>query len=159
MNEAPRLLLDGMLGRLAKWLRLLGYDAAYDNAATDLELAHRARSEHLVLLTRDHELAARRGLHTLLIASDDLEEQLAQVQTQLGPPADPALSRCPVCNVPLCPAPPDAVADRVPPYVLRTHPTFDVCPRCNRVYWEGTHVEHMRDRIDMEDKDGPESNT
>ncbi|NLF02923.1 MAG: hypothetical protein GX601_18320 [Anaerolineales bacterium] len=64
-----RLLLDGMLGRLAKWLRLLGYDAEYDNSASDTELARRARAEGRVLLTRDYELANRPGLRTLRIAS------------------------------------------------------------------------------------------
>ena len=60
VNEHPlRLLADGMLGTLAKWLRLLGYDTAYDNVAADPELARRARSEGRVLLTRDRELSKR----------------------------------------------------------------------------------------------------
>lgn len=57
----PRLLADGMLGKLAKWLRLLGYDTAYENDAPDHELARRARAEGRILLTRDRELSARRG--------------------------------------------------------------------------------------------------
>lgn len=143
-----KLLGDGMLGRLAKWLRLLGYDTAYDNAASDPELARRARSEGRVLLTRDHELAARRGLRTLLIQSEVLEEQVREVQDALGPPHDPALSRCSVCNVVLKTASPDKIADLVPPYVLRTQTEFRRCPGCGRVYWPGSHIQRMRSQIE-----------
>jgi hypothetical protein len=137
-----------MLGRLARWLRLLGYDAAYEKDADDLHLARRARAEGRVLLTRDHALAARRGLETLLIASETLEEQIEQVQEDLGPPPGPALSRCNRCNVPLRDVSPEEVADRVPPYVLHTHDAFRHCPECGRVYWPGTHLERMSEQID-----------
>ena len=143
-----KLLADGMLGRLARWLRLLGYDTAYDNAATDAELARRARAEGCVLLTRDHELAARRGLRTLLIQSQKIEEQVRQVGEALGPPPDPALSRCAVCNQALEPVAPAEIADRVPPYVLRTQAEFHRCPGCGRVYWPGSHLRAMRGHVD-----------
>lgn len=147
-DEALQLLADGMLGRLAKWLRLLGYDVAYDNAASDPELAHRARAEGRVLLTRDRELAARRGLRTLLIRSQVLEEQVREVQDSLGPPPHPALSRCAVCNSVLEPVPPAAVASHVPPYVLRTQTQFQHCPGCDRVYWPGSHLQAMRGQME-----------
>jgi uncharacterized protein with PIN domain len=140
----PRLLVDGMLGRLAKWLRLLGYDTAYDNTATDTELARRARAEGRVLLTRDRELAGRRGLRTLLVESEILEEQVREVRKALGSPADPALSRCPLCNERLRPISRGEVEDRVPPYVHRTQSQFCACPRCGRIYWPGTHYDAMR---------------
>ncbi len=143
-DEPPRLLADGMLGRLAKWLRLLGYDTAYDNTATDPELARRARAEGRVLLTRDRELSARRGLRTLLIQSEVLEEQVREVGDGLGPPPHPPLSRCAVCNAALEPVSPAAIADRVPPYVLKTQTEFRRCPGCGRVYWPGSHLEGMR---------------
>ena len=149
MNDKPlRLLADGMLGTLAKWLRLLGYDTAYDNVAADPELARRARAEGRVLLTRDRELSARRGLRTVLLQSEVLEEQVQEVQAALGPPPDPALSRCAVCNTELELITPADVASRVPPYVLRTQSDFRRCPGCGRVYWPGTHVEEMRDQLD-----------
>ena len=146
-NDAPiRFLADGMLGTLAKWLRLLGYDTAYDNFAADPELARRARAEGRVLLTRDHELAARRGLRALLIRSEVLEEQVREVVSRFGPPPQPALSRCGVCNTVLEPVTPEEVADRVPPYVLQTQTEFRRCPGCGRIYWPGTHVQRMRER-------------
>jgi len=136
-----------MLGTLTKWLRLLGYDTAYDNTATDPQLARRARVEGRVLLTRDRELAGRRGLHALLIRAEVLEEQVREVQDALGPPPEPALSRCAVCNAALVPISPGEAADCVPPYVLRTQSDFRRCPGCGRVYWSGTHVEEMRDKL------------
>ena len=148
MDDRPlKLLADCMLGTLAKWLRLLGYDTAYDNAATDPQLARRARAEWRVLLTRDRELADRRGLRALLIQSEVLEEQIREVQDALGPPPDPALSRCAVCNAALEPLSPEDAANRVPPYVLRTQTDFRSCPGCGRVYWPGTHVDEMREQM------------
>ena len=140
-----------MLGTLAKWLRLLGYDTAYDNTATDPELAHRARAENRTLLTRDRELSARRGLRTLLIHSQTLEEQIREVRDAFGPAPDPSLSRCAVCNTLLEPVSPAEIADRVPPYVLRTQSEFHRCPGCGRIYWPGTHLQAMRDQIDKFD--------
>ena len=148
MDDRPvRLLADGMLGKLAKWLRLLGYDTAYDNVASDAELARRARAEGRVLLTRDRELSKRRGLRTLLIESEVLEEQVRQVQEHLPPPPQPPLSRCAVCNSALDSVSPAQIADRVPPYVLRTHSEFRRCPGCGRVYWPGSHLDKMGDQM------------
>ncbi len=139
-QDKPRgLLLDGMLGRLARRLRLLGYDAEYDNQASDAQLARRARAEGRVLLTRDRELAGRRGLRTVLVHSEQVNEQIREVQAALGPPPAPPLSRCSLCNVPLESVSPQDVADLVPPYVLRTHDSFRRCPACGRVYWRGSH--------------------
>lgn len=151
-ERAPGLLADCMLGRLAKWLRLLGYDTAYDNAAADHELAHRARAEDRVLLTRDRALAARRGLHTLLIQSEALEEQIQEVRDALGPPPESALSRCSLCNVALEPIDAADVVDRVPPHVLKTHDEFRRCPHCERIYWSGSHVEAMEEQLEAFDR-------
>lgn len=149
MNDEPlRLLADCMLGKLAKWLRLMGYDTAYYNAASDPELARRARAEGRVLLTRDRELSIRRGLRTLLIQSEVLEEQVREIQSALGPPPHPPLSRCAVCNAVLETVSPADIADRVPPYVLRTQTEFRHCPGCKRIYWPGSHFQGMCDQIE-----------
>jgi uncharacterized protein with PIN domain len=136
-----------MLGKLAKWLRLLGYDTAYDNVASDAELARQARAEGRVLLTRDRELSKRRGLRTLLIESEVLEEQVREVQEHLSSPPHPPLSRCAVCNSVLETVPPAQIADHVPPYVLRTHDEFRRCAGCGRVYWPGSHLDKMGDQM------------
>jgi uncharacterized protein with PIN domain len=138
-NGAPPLLLDAMLGRLATWLRLMGYDAAYLADTDDLEVVRKARAESRVILTRDHGLAARRGVEAVLIDSQSLDEQLAQVKAQIGPPAQPLVPRCSVCNSPLQPLNREAANGRVPPYIWRTKKAFKYCPGCHRVYWAGTH--------------------
>jgi uncharacterized protein with PIN domain len=138
-NGAPPLLLDAMLGRLATWLRLMGYDAAYLADTDDIEVVRQARAESRVILTRDRGLAARRGVEALLIDSQTLGEQLAQVKAEIGPPAQPLTPRCSVCNTALQPLSREAASGRVPPYIWRTKQTFKHCPGCHRVYWAGTH--------------------
>jgi len=144
---SPRLLADGMLGRLARWLRILGYDTAYDPQLGDNELVRRARAEGRWLLTGDHELAGRPGMQTLLIESEDLMAQLAQVRSRLGPAKGGPFSRCPVCNAPLVEVSPQEVRGRVPPFVLRTHSRFRCCPSCDRIYWPGSHWRRMKERL------------
>jgi uncharacterized protein with PIN domain len=146
-DELPRLLVDGMLGRLAKWLRLLGYDTVYDNAASDPELARRSRAEGRILVTRDRELSARRGLRTLLIRSEKLEEQVEEVRDAFASPSPTPLSRCAVCNAELETVSPADVVSLVPPYVLKTQSEFRRCPGCGRVYWPGTHLEEMQKQM------------
>jgi len=127
-------------------------DTAYENDASDHELARRARSEGRVLLTRDRELAARRGLDTLLIQSQILEEQIEEVEKALGPPSEASLARCSVCNGQLEDVSVAEIADRVPPYVRRTHSDFRRCTRCGRIYWRGTHVDAMQEELDSFNK-------
>jgi uncharacterized protein with PIN domain len=153
MDDEPaavRFVVDVMLGRLAHWLRRLGYDTDYANDHDDATLARIARAESRVLLTRDRALAARRGLRALLIDSQVLDEQLAQVRAAF--PLPPALrsarcSRCSECNGLLVPATRAEVAGRVPPYVLRTYAHFQVCPGCGRVYWPGSHRAGIESRL------------
>ena len=146
-ERPPRFVVDGMLGSLARWLRILGYDTDYANQRDDNELVRIARAENRVLLTRDRELAARRGVQALLVESQSLDEQLAQVR-QAFPLADGKVSaRCPVCNTPLVQASREEVADRVPAYVLRHHRHFQRCPGCRRVYWRGSHWQKMQARL------------
>jgi len=150
----PKLLADGMLGRLAKWLRILGYDTAYDPQLDDNDLVRRARAEGRILLTRDHELAKRPGMQTLLIESEHLTAQLAQVQAQLSDTAVEPFSRCPVCNTPLQEVSPEEVRKSVPPFVLRSHSHFRRCPSCNKIYWPGSHWRRMREQLARFERQG-----
>jgi len=133
-----------MLGRLARWLRLLGYDALYDPSADDRELARCAAASGRVLLTRDRGLLARRLVtRGLLIDDDHLAGQLRQVAAEFGLAFDPArcFTRCLACNAPTREVSPAEVEGRVPPFVLRTQERFRACPGCARVYWAGSHRE------------------
>ena len=150
-----KLLLDGMLGRLAKWLRLLGYDTTYFPDHDDNELVRLARAQGRVLLTRDRELTRRRGLSCLLVESDDLEEQLQQVVSELNLETEQPFSRCPVCNTPLQEIEKTSVKERVPLYVFRTKEYFSLCPECDRIYWRGTHWTKIREEIARVRSDHP----
>jgi uncharacterized protein with PIN domain len=146
----PRLLADAMLGALARWLRALGVDVAYDPALDDPELVEQAVAEGRTILTRDRRLTERRRARNhLLIRSDDVAEQLRQVLDELGIRPDPEslLGRCLRCNVPLLPIGAEAARAHVPPWVARTQESFRVCPGCGRVYWRGTHVQRMLSRL------------
>lgn len=139
-----RFVADVMLGKLARWLRILGHDTAYDRGATDQELVSRALAEDRWLLTRDGYLAQRkllRGRHSLL-KSDELDDQLRQLGHELAislAVGSESLSRCPDCNMVLMPIAAAEAAPHVPPFVAVQHNLFVRCPGCGRVYWPGSH--------------------
>jgi uncharacterized protein with PIN domain len=136
-----------MLGTLAKWLRILGYDTLFDANLNDHQLVRLARAEKRVLLTRDRELARRRGLHVLLVAGEQLDDQVRQVLADLSLAPERAFSRCPVCNQPLEAIDRETARARVPAYVIQTHDSFSCCPICGRVYWRGTHWQQMDEHL------------
>jgi uncharacterized protein len=149
-SAEPRLFADAMLGGLARWLRTLGLDVAYDPALDDAALVELAAREGRVILTRDRKLVERRlARRHLLVASDQVGEQLRQVLGELGIAVDPArvLSRCLRCNVPLVEIEAAEALPRVPPFVARTQTQFRECPSCRRVFWPATHAARMRQRL------------
>jgi uncharacterized protein with PIN domain len=147
-----RLLADAMLGRLAKWLRLLGFDTLYAGRRSDHQIAAIARAEGRVVLTRDREMMRRKGIRSLYVDSQVLEEQLKQVIGELGlslaGESERRPARCPVCNQPLVRVSRDEVRLRVPPYVWQTQSLFHRCPECERIFWPGTHWEHIQETIE-----------
>lgn len=130
-----------MLGRLARYLRVLGHDAAYDHLADDPALLRRAARERRVLVTRDTRLAPpRRGPRVVLLRANDTPGQLRELVATLGITRHPGLlTRCTVCNTRLRAAGAQEVEARVPDYVRSTQRGFVACPGCGRVYWPGTH--------------------
>ena len=144
----PRFLCDSMVGSLARWLRLFGFDAEY-SGAEDGELARRAREEGRWLLTRDRELASV-GPRTVLIRSEGLEDQLVEVFRRLDLVPAPTLerARCSRCNGKLADLPRNAAEAFVPPFVARTAPRFRRCTYCGTVYWPGSHTEKILRRME-----------
>jgi hypothetical protein len=145
-----KLIADAMLGSLARWLRVLGVDVAYDPALDDAALVARAVAEDRLILTRDRKLVERRlARRHLLIQADRLEEQLLQVVKEVGVAREAmaAHSRCLRCNTVLVPLAAEEARRRVPLYVARTQERFHTCPDCGRVYWPATHVARMRGRL------------
>jgi len=142
-----RFVVDCMLGSLAKWLRLLGYDTLYWARASDHELVRIARGEGRILVTRDLALSRSRNIDVVFVKSQYLPEQLRQMITALGLSTTEAFSRCPVCNGELHPASVEAVVNRVPPYVAQTQSQFQVCQSCGKIYWPGTHWRAITARL------------
>ena len=139
---------DRMLGRLAKWLRILGYDVIYGQHLCGRGLIRAARTEGRVILTRDHSLGRKQPPPFLFIESNDYVEQLRQVVRVYDLHVDQALfTRCLVCNSQLQPRSKAAVEKLVPPFVFASQERFSWCGRCQKLYWPATHQQRMLDVI------------
>jgi len=142
----PKFVLDVNLGRLAGYLRMLGFDAQYRNRASDPELVETSVTEHRILLTRDRGLlmhsAVTRGYW---VRATDSRVQVAEILARfdLAGALDP-FTRCMACNTLLGPTDPNEVWRRLPPRAAQRYDEFLQCPGCRRVYWQGSHWRRMR---------------
>jgi len=141
---------DAMLGALARWLRVLGIDTAYEAHIEDADLVRRAREEGRTILTRDRRLRDEWRVPDLVVLeADDPAVQLREVvdgfalRSLIRP-----FSRCLRCNVPLRAASVEEARGRVPERVLREQSVWRRCPDCGRVFWPGSHVRRMRARLE-----------
>ncbi len=148
LTEPPRFLADAMLGRLARWLRALGYDAAHDPELDDEALVRLAFEERRTLLTRDRRLCDEWRIQgCVVLGARKPAGQLREVADRFELDRDwrrRLFSRCMVCNTPLEPAGAEAVDDAVPSGPHAPDGPFARCPACGRVYWEGQHTRRMR---------------
>ncbi|MFB3881470.1 MAG: Mut7-C RNAse domain-containing protein [Armatimonadota bacterium] len=144
-----RFVADAMLGRLAKWLRALGFDVHYDPSLDDHAVIARARERGAIALTGDTEFPKPADVRVIFIESDRLKEQLAQLVRDVPLDLKEAkpFTRCIVCNRELVPATRDEVWRDIPPFIYLTNETYARCPECRRVYWEGSHAAHMRESV------------
>jgi uncharacterized protein with PIN domain len=140
---------DCMLGRLARWLRVLGFDVLYFPRIEDAALLAVARREGRVLLTRDTGLIERTGGHPVLfVASEKWEDQLVQVLETFGLKDRIAPhTRCLDCNAPLKPLPKERARNLAAPFIIERAEAFALCPACGRVFWKGSHTDDMDARI------------
>jgi uncharacterized protein with PIN domain len=152
-----RFIADSMLGRLARWLRLLGHDTLYYPHIEDSLLLRFAREEGRILLTRDTRLVKVRGLNNFLLLSENVPlEQLKKViktfglipsVTSLESYMASLISRCSLCNTVLINIPKSEAQNSVPEYVYRTSDNFKKCATCNKFYWKGTHQEKLHGKL------------
>jgi uncharacterized protein with PIN domain len=143
-KQTVKFAADRMLGKLAKWLRVMGQDVIYGPHLTGYGLIRAARQDNRLILTRDGRLKQKQPPDFIFIESDRYREQLRQVIKTCGlEPLAQAFTRCLVCNAALEPRTKDALKDQVPPYVFATQERFFACPRCARLYWPATHHEKM----------------
>lgn len=148
--EEQRFVADAMLGRLARWLRLLGIDCAFDAEIEDRELVRQGVTERRIILTRDRRLPQEWRVEAIhVVDAETLQAQLAEVlaRFELAAALRP-LTRCSRCNQLLVAASRSEIADRVPPRILRDHERFLRCPECGRAFWEGSHTERIRQTVD-----------
>ena len=139
---------DRMLGRLAKWLRILGYDVVYGEHLSGRGLIRAARADGRLILTRDRSLQRKQPPPFLFIESNDYVEQLRQVLRVYDlSPGDRLFTRCLECNSQLQPRSKQAVEKLVPPYVFASQERFSWCGCCEKIYWPATHHQRMLDAL------------
>ena len=139
---------DRMLGRLAKWLRIIGQDVIYGPHLTGYGLIRAARAENRLILTRDRSLKQKQPPAFLFIDGDHYRDQIVQVVRQCGLELGQDLfTRCIECNTLLQPRPKESLEKVLPPYVFSSHDKFFGCPSCCRVYWPATHHQKMIEEL------------
>ncbi len=147
-------IVDSNAGKLARWLRMMGYDTLFFNSIEDGRLVDIALKEARVVVTRDTQIAKRRvaangNVKVILSRDDDPKRQLLQVMKELNLDCrETQFTRCLECNQRLLPRSKEDVQDLVPPYVFRTQTQYMQCPSCRRVYWQGTHWQRMKQALE-----------
>ena len=148
-----KFIADINVGKLARWLRIMGYDTLIFKGADDSGMITIALAEDRIILTRDTKFVERRlikqrKVKAILIESDEPEAQIEEVITALGLPCEyKPFAICLLCNEPLVGKDRSEVKDCVPAYVYETQKAYMECPLCHRVYWKGTHWWKMSDRL------------
>lgn len=154
LASVPAFLVDHMLGRLVKWLRLLGFDAVYARDEADSELLRRARQEQRIILTRDRALSQAQSAHTLFVEARTPLAQLAEVARRLGLRLDEQrmFTRCSLCNRLVQAVDKEAVRDRLPAadpdaWEAGLYDQLTYCAACDKVYWKGSQYDRMVARL------------
>lgn len=122
-------------------MRILGFDASYFTQEKSAGLIIQALREERIILTRNHHLSKSCGAKIILIQTETIREQLAEVlkTLKIEPNSDMMFSRCIICNEELVEIDKRKVQTKVPEYVFQTQDKFIACPKCGRIYWQGTH--------------------
>ncbi len=148
--RVPKFAADVHLGKLARFLRIAGFDTAYRNEWADVELVETAVAERRIILTCDRRLLMRSAVtHGYLVREREARAQLTEVLEHFDLwSAVQAFSRCPVCNDAVEPAPKDDVVQELPPGMAATYDEFWRCTGCGQVYWRGAHYPSLRELVE-----------
>ena len=150
-----KFIVDNNVGKLAKWLRIMGYDALLFKEKDDGKMVKVALAQNRVILTKDTQIMRRRlvtsgRLKAILIEDDEPKAQLRQIADALDLDYQfRPFSICLECNQSLVERDKDEVRDLVPPYVFETQSLYMECPSCHRIYWRGTHWQAMSRELEM----------
>lgn len=139
-----RFVVDSMLGNLARWLRLLGYDTLYYKNIDDWKLIKIAKDEGRILVTRDLSLYRRarvKGVNVIYLESTSIDEELVTLANEVGIDLKfkEKNTRCPLCNTELTLIPKAEALHLIPQEIGKRYNTFWKCPKCNKVFWQGNH--------------------
>jgi len=148
-----KFIADGMLGKLTRWLRMLGHNVKYSNKLDDSQLIAIAKKERRILLTRDLELyqqATAKGVQAFYMEGQTEAERLAKLAQKFGInlDIDMATSRCPKCNARVKSLPKEKVADKVEKTTFSYYNEFWQCPKCEQIYWQGAHWTRIRKTLE-----------
>jgi uncharacterized protein with PIN domain len=150
-----KFIVDNNVGKLAKWLRIMGYDALLFTEEDDGKMVKVALAQNRVILTKDTQIMRRRlvtsgRLKAILIRDDEPRSQLRQIADTLGLDYQfRPFSICIECNQSLVERNKDEVRDLVPSHVFETQSLYMECPSCHRIYWRGTHWQAMSRELEM----------
>lgn len=146
-----KFLCDQMLGTLAKWLRIYGFDTFFVNSEMDdAKLMEITKKENRILITRDRNLiqsARRENLKTIEIKTTDINEQISTVLGDIKIDKTKVLSRCILCNTEVEEIKKEDIKAKVPKRVFDNNEKFWFCKKCNKIYWKGSHCEKMFEKI------------
>jgi uncharacterized protein with PIN domain len=142
-----------MLGKLTRWLRMLGHNVKYSNKLDDAQLIMIAKKERRVLLTRDLELyqqATAKGVNAFYLEGTSEAERLAQLAKRFKIPLeiDLKISRCPKCNARVKPVSKEVIENKVEKTTFKFYNEFWQCPKCGQVYWQGAHWTRIRKTLE-----------
>jgi len=146
-----KFLCDQMLGTLAKWMRIYGFDTIYaNNKMDDKELIDICKKENRILISRDKALikwAKRENLETIEIINTDIDDQIRKVISDRQIDQKKVLSRCLICNGLVHEIKKVDIKSKIPKKVYDNNEKFWICKKCNKIYWKGSHFENMIDKI------------
>lgn len=147
-----RFVADGMLGKLTRWLRMLGHDVTYSNSLGDDELIKVAKEEQRILLTRDirlYQKAATDNVRAFLIEGETECDRLAVLakKYEFSLTIDISESRCPKCNSRITPIRKENVAERIPESTYKIYNEFWECQNCGKIYWRGSHWKRINETL------------
>ena len=148
-----KFIADGMLGKLTRWLRMLGHDVKYSNELDDAQLIMVAKKERRILLTRDLELyqqVTAKGIDTFYLEGRTEEEKLAELakRFEIILDIDMTTSRCPKCNAQIESISKEKVTDKVEKNTIAYYNKFWKCPKCGQIYWQGAHWTRIKKTLE-----------
>jgi uncharacterized protein with PIN domain len=149
LPPSPKFIADCHLGRVAKYLRILGYDTLFFSHIEDNDLIKLSNAQDRIILTRDRELSERKSANAFLLKPTEIKEQLITLFEEFGLSRDAYdFSRCTVDNTPLEVVEKEKVIDKLPGGVKKHFDFFEQCPACGRIYWHGDHYRNMMSLLD-----------